>query len=62
MSNVKGETIISVQAWGLLSFCITKREGSVIYLINNDKLVDTPIRTDQYLWSPVSMMITKKFS
>jgi hypothetical protein len=31
MSNLKGETVISVQVWGLLSFCNTSREGIVIY-------------------------------
>jgi hypothetical protein len=33
MSNLKGETIISAQFWGLLSFFNSSREGSVIYLI-----------------------------
>jgi hypothetical protein len=31
MSNLKGETFISVQVWGLLSFCNTSRESIVIY-------------------------------
>ena len=31
MSNLKGETVISAQVWGLLSFYNTSREGSVIY-------------------------------
>ena len=31
MSNLKGETFISVQVWGLLSLCNTSREGIVIY-------------------------------
>ena len=31
MSNLKGETFISVQVWSLLSFCNTSREGIVIY-------------------------------
>ena len=31
MSNLKGETIIFAQVWGLLLFRNTLREGSVIY-------------------------------
>ncbi len=31
MSNLKGETVISTQVWGLLSFCNISGEGSVIY-------------------------------
>ena len=37
MSNLKGVTIISAQVRGLLLFCNTSREGSVIYLILFDK-------------------------
>ena len=29
--SLKGETVISIQVWGLLSFRNTLREGSVIY-------------------------------
>ena len=29
--SLKGETVISIQVWGLLSFRNTSREGSVIY-------------------------------
>jgi hypothetical protein len=31
MSNLKGETFILVQVWGLLSFYNISREGIVIY-------------------------------
>jgi hypothetical protein len=33
ISNMKGETIILAQVWGLLSFFNTSRDGSVIYPI-----------------------------
>ena len=31
MSNLEGETVISIQIWDLLLFCNTSRESSVIY-------------------------------
>jgi hypothetical protein len=35
--SLKGETVISIQVWGLLPFRNTSREGSVIYPKKNYK-------------------------